>query len=181
VEALKGFLSREVFTVRAPYGHFEIVKPGLASFIGTVNNAAGIFSDSTGSRRYWATTLTAIDWAYARNVNLSQVWAEAHAAYLSGESWTLSPDDAHTARAINEDFAVPDPVEDLLRKYFQLDPEQEDTWLSSADILTTLQDHGLGTNARANAMHLSATLKRLGHRKKLGGVKGKINGYVGIW
>lgn len=66
VEALKGFLSREVFTVRAPYGRYEIVKPGPASFSGTVNNAFGVFSDSTGSRRYWATTLTAIDWAYAR-------------------------------------------------------------------------------------------------------------------
>jgi predicted P-loop ATPase len=181
VEALKGFLSREVFTVRAPYGRFEIVKPGLASFIGTVNNAFGVFSDSTGSRRYWATTLTAIDWAYVRNVVLSQVWAEAHAAYLSGESWALSPEEAHQAHGINESFAVPDPVEDLLRKYYQLDPEKEDKWLSSADILITLQDHGLGSNARANAMHLSATLKRLGHRKKLGGAKGKINGYVGIW
>ena len=94
VEALKGFLSREVFTVRAPYGRFEIVKPGLASFIGTVNNAFGVFSDSTGSRRYWATTLTAIDWAYARNVDINQVWAEAHAAYLGGESWKLAEDEA---------------------------------------------------------------------------------------
>lgn len=181
VEALKGFLSREVFTVRAPYGRFEIVKPGLTSFIGTVNNAFGVFSDSTGSRRYWATTLTAIDWAYARVIDINQVWAEAHAAYLSGESWKLATDEAQQARTINEDFAVPDPVEDLLRKYYRLDPAREDKWLSSADILTTLQNGGLGMNARANAMHLSATLKRLGHRKKLGGDKGKINGYVGIW
>ena len=181
VEALKGFLSREVFTVRAPYGRFEIVKPGLASFIGTVNNAFGVFSDSTGSRRYWATTLTAIDWAYARNVDIHQVWAEAHAAYLGGQSWKLAEDEAQKARTINEDFAVPDPVEDLLRKYYQLDPVREEKWLSSADILTTLQNGGLGPNARANAMHLTATLKRLGHRKKLGGAQGKINGYVGIW
>ena len=76
---------------------------------------------------------------------------------------------------------MPDPVEDLLRKYYQLDPVREDKWLSSADILTTLQNGGLGPNARANAMHLTATLKRLGHRKKLGGAQGKINGYVGIW
>ena len=181
VEALKGFLSREVFIVRAPYGRYEIVKPGLASFIGTVNNAFGVFSDSTGSRRYWATTLTAIDWAYAHTIDVNQVWAEAHEAYVSGESWKLAADEAQIARTINEDFAVPDPVEDLLRKYYRLDPARADKWLSSADILTTLRNGGLGTNARANAMHLSATLKRLGHRKKLGGEQGKINGYVGIW
>ncbi len=178
VEALKGFLSREFFTVRPPYGRHEIVKPGLASFIGTVNNSSGIFSDPTGTRRYWATTLTALDWHYTRDVNLDQVWAEAYAAYQAGEAWALAPADAQAARGINEEFAVPDPVEDLLRKYFTLDPGRSDKWTSTADILTTLQSNGLGMNARANSMHLSATLKRLGHNKR---PLGTINGYVGIW
>lgn len=178
VEALKGFLSREVFTLRPAYAHFEIVKPGLASFVGTVNNSSGIFSDPTGSRRYWATTLTALDWGYTRNVNLDQVWAEAYAAYRAGETWTLSPEEAQTAHAINDDFAFPDPVEDLLRKYFILDPAREDQWTSSADILTTLQNNGLGPGARANSMALSATLKRLGHEKRL---VETIRGYVGVW
>ena len=112
------------------------------------------------------------------NVKLDQVWAEAGAAYRAGEAWTLSPEEAQTARAINDDFAFADPVEDLLRKYFTLDPERGDKWTSTADILTTLQSNGLGTNARANSMYLSATLKRLGHEKKM---TNNIRGYVGVW
>ena len=84
VEALKGFLSREQFTLRPAYAHFDVVKPGLASFVGTVNNSSGIFSDPTGSRRYWTTTVTSIDWTYTQHVTLSQVWAEAVAAYRAG-------------------------------------------------------------------------------------------------
>lgn len=179
VEALKGFLSREVFTLRPPYGHFEIVKAGLASFVGTVNNSSGIFSDPTGSRRYWATTLTRLDWAYTHNVNLPQVWAEAYVGYRCGESWTLTPAEAATARAINDDFAVVDVYEDLLRAHFTLDPARVDKWTASADILTTLQPNGLGMGTpTAHAMHLGATLRRLGHAKKK---VGDVNGYVGVW
>ena len=176
VEALKSFLSRETFTVRPPYGHFEIKKPGLASFIGTVNESAGIFSDPTGSRRFWATTVTAIDWGYARHVDVNQVWAEAVHAYRHGESWVLAPEDARNASAINEGYAVPDAVELLLLKWFSLD-ETSDAWLSTADILTTLQENGLGQNARANAMHLAATMKKLGLRK---GDFAKQRGYFGV-
>lgn len=176
VEALKGFLSREVFTIRPAYAHFEIVKPGLASFVGTVNNSSGIFSDPTGSRRYLATTMTALNWNYQNNVNLTQVWAEAHAAYRNGEAWTLDRAEAERASAINDNFSFADPVEDLLRKHFLLDPAAP-TWTSTADILTILQNNGLGQNARANSMYLSATLKRLGHKKTL---EGPINGYAGV-
>lgn len=176
VESLKSFLSRETFTVRPPFGHFEITKPGLASFIGTVNESAGIFSDPTGSRRFWATTVTAIDWNYARHVDVNQVWAEAVHAHRHGESWVLTPDDAKNASAINETYAVPDAVELLLRKWFVLD-ETGDDWLSTADILTTLQENGLGQNARANSMHLAATMKKLGLRK---GDFAKQRGYFGV-
>jgi len=179
VEALKGFLSRETFTLRPPYGRFEVVKPGLASFIGTVNNSSGIFSDPTGSRRYWATTVTGIDWSYMQSVDVDQVWAEAFAAYENGESWTLTPDEASKAREINEEYAVADAVEDLLRKHFQMDPADREHWTSTADILTTLQDNGLGNQARANAMYLSATLKRLGFEKDTN--TNKQRGYWGVW
>ena len=176
VESLKSFLSRETFTVRPPFGHFEIKKPGLASFIGTVNESAGIFSDPTGSRRFWATTVTAIDWTYSTHVDVNQVWAEAVHAYRQGESWVLTPEDAKNASAINEGYAVPDAVELLLRKWFVLGAA-DDNWLSTADILTTLQDNGLGQNARANAMHLAATMKKLGLRK---GDFAKQRGYYGV-
>ena len=43
-EALKHFLSQEQVTVRRPYGRYDLVKPALSAFIGTVNNEAGILN-----------------------------------------------------------------------------------------------------------------------------------------
>jgi predicted P-loop ATPase len=51
-EALKAFLTYETVRVRRPYGKHDIEKTALATFIGTVNNYSGLFSDPTGSRRY---------------------------------------------------------------------------------------------------------------------------------
>lgn len=177
VEALKRFLSREVFTVRPPYGHCEIHKPGLASFIGTANNSSGLFSDPTGSRRFWATTLTGIDWSYTQHVDLNQVWAEAHAAYLAGESWVLTASEADQAQQINENYQVEDPVEVLLSKHFTIVPGDLTMWTSTAEILTTLQANGLQGNAKANMMAISATLKKIGLEKHQ---RGKHKGYYGI-
>ncbi len=178
VESLKGFLSRELFTLRPAYGHYEIVKPALANFIGTVNNSAGVFSDPTGSRRFWATTVTAIDWSYRERVDVHQVWAEAFAAYRDGEASTLTAEEAAYARQINESYEVEDPVENLLRKHFTVEPEDREHWTSTADILTTLQANGLQGNTRANSMHLASTLKKLGLAK---GEQGKTKGYFGVW
>ena len=178
VESLKGFLSREVFTLRPAYGHYDIMKPALASFIGTVNNSAGLFSDPTGSRRFWATTVTAIDWSYQQKIDVHQVWAEAYKAYKEGELWTLTPEEAQQAREINASYEVEDPVENLLRRQYHLDPEDREHWTSTADILLMLQANGLQGNTRANAMLLADTLKRLGMER---GQQCNVKGYYGIW
>ena len=178
-EALKGILSREVFTLRPAYGRYEIAKPGLASFVGTVNNSAGLFADPTGNRRFLATTVTAIDWAYRQHVDVHQVWAEAYQAFKAGEQGTLTPDEAEQAREINESYEVEDPIENLLRRnYANLDPEDREHWISTADILLTLQGNGLQGHTHANSMYLASTLKRL---KLERGQRNNVKGYFGIW
>ena len=62
-EALKFLISKRTVTVRKPYGHYDTVKPALASFIGTVNNEAGLLSDPTGSRRFLVCRIEEIEWS----------------------------------------------------------------------------------------------------------------------
>lgn len=177
IEALKAFLSRETVVVRPPYGHYDVVKPSLSSFIGTANNSSGLFSDPTGNRRYWACTLESLDWEYSNQLDANQLWAEARAAYCAGESWTLTPNERKAQDAINAEFEVEDPIENLLRKHYTIDPNNPTLWTATVDILNTLQESGLQGNTRANQMALSATLRKLGLEK----VKhSKINGYCGI-
>ena len=178
IEALKGFLSREMFRFRPPFNRYEVNKPGLASFIGTANDAAGLFGDSTGSRRFLATTVTAIDWQAYTGLDIAQVWAEAVDAYRAGEQWRLTTDEAREAETVNSQYQFSDPVEALFWKCFPgSDPNNQAVWTASADILQALQVAGMGQNATANLMRIATTLKRLGFVK----VQNRnVKGYLGV-
>lgn len=176
VEALKGFLSLESVMERKPYGHYEIVKAPIASFIGTANNSVGLLSDPTGSRRFNVCTVERIDWNYKTDIDIHQVWAEAYAAYLAGESARLSPDEIKLHNEINEEYQMPDTIEDFLRKISIITYAPTD-WVATADILTALQDAGLHGPTRSHAMSLAATMQKLGlKRKRWNGQWG----YIGI-
>lgn len=175
-EALKGFITREVVTVRKPYGKYSITKPSLASFVGTFNNEAGILSDPTGNRRFNICSLTEIDWHYAHDIDVNSVWGEAQTAYQSGESWHLTPEEAKRQVEINKEFEVEDPIENLIIKHFTVTFDQGD-WTATADIMSVLQNNGLTGNLKTNQMYLSTTLKKMGLEKyKFNG----IWGYKGI-
>ena len=77
VESLKSFLTCNVFSVRPAYGRHDVAEPGLASFIGTLNQSAGIFNDATGSRRFMTTTLTSIHFDSARTWNRTRSGRQA--------------------------------------------------------------------------------------------------------
>lgn len=180
-EALKFFLTQRTVTIRRPYGRYDLRKPALASFIGTVNNDAGILSDRTGNRRFLVCTLTAVDWGYSTKIDPGQVWAEAQAAYLAGEPWQLLPDEALRAGELNENYEMPDPVEGLLLELFEVDPTLP-VWTPTAVILQTLEANGLRGQTRANAMALAGTLRALGLEKtKSSNSSGqRVWGYRGI-
>jgi hypothetical protein len=176
-EALKHFITARQVIVRKPYGRYDVRKPAMASMVGTINNELGFLTDPTGTRRFLVATLTAIDWDYATELDINQVWAEAVAAWRSGEPWQLDPDEAKLAAELNEEYRVEDPIENLLQEQFIIDASRSDWWTSSAEVLLILQDNGLQGNTRANQMAISATMTRLGiERRRFGGRWG----YTGI-
>jgi len=176
-DALKFFLTTETVTVRKPYGRNDIVKPALASFIGTINNEYGFLSDSTGNRRFLIMALKSIMWSYSKKVDINQVWAEAYDYYKAGDRGKLLKDELALAKNINAQFEIEEPIEDMLQQYFELDPEQ-DWFLPTNEILDILEDNGLhGSSRRGHQMMLSATLKKLGFQKAPGD---RLRGYLGI-
>ncbi len=184
VEVLKAFISRQVVTVRKPYGKIDMVKPALASLIGTVNNSAGILVDTTGNRRFLVATIKSIDWSYTTNIDPNQVWAEAFTAYVKGESWYLSQAEHELSEENNQGYRVPNPIEGYLAKYFELDPTDTDPthWTSTAEIVDRLIAMGYkGTSTRAIAMEVAAHLGEMGFvkvRKRYG--KSNVWGYQGV-
>jgi predicted P-loop ATPase len=184
-EALKAFLTTRKVTVRKPYGRHDIIKPALASFVGTINNSSGIFSDPTGSRRFILSKIEDISWDYSSELDPADVWAEAMAAYLAGETWKLTRDEFLKSQQINEEYDVADPIEDLVKKFFDLDVARDDWWIPTSDILAVLQDPtrgGLKGSTRGNAMGLAAVMTKLGHEKKRrnNNIGQQVWGYTGI-
>lgn len=182
-EALKQFLTLEIVTVRPPYGRRDIRKPALASFIGTANNEFGLLDDPTGARRFMIARISAIDWRYAEALSPDAVWAEAYQRYRQGEPWELTPEERAIAAEINVHYGLEDPLENLLQRHFELDPQATDRFAATDEILGHLYARGWrgNGNSRRDAMQLATVLTQLGIKRARRTVRGvRLSGYVGV-
>jgi len=183
-EAIKGYIRQEVVVFRRKYGRMDTILPALTSFIGTINNEEGFLP--TADRMFYTEKITAIDWDYAKNMNVHQVWAQAMSLYLAGESWQPTTDwEREQIAAINEDYRVLDPVEETIKKHFKIDPANQNWWLSSMEIMETLKDPNKGNlrvGAEIDARKLARALTKLGLDKpKVKRIGGSLQrGYFGI-
>jgi len=161
-ESLKHFLTRRQVTVRRPYGQYDMVKPAMASFIGTVNNESGVLSDPTGSRRFMVVHLLRIDHNYTE-VDVNQVWAQAVVLYRAGEPWELQGQERELAQEANEDYEIEEPLVAYFHRCYVVTGNPKDR-VPTVDILKRLRNagwRGLPTE-RAEAMKLASVLRGLG-------------------
>ena len=179
-DALKYFLSMQQVTVRKPYGHYDLVKPALASFIGTVNDVGGFLDDATGSRRFMSVHLNSIDWGYTQ-LDPGQVWAQAKALYDAGDPWTLTPAESQEAETANSDYQVADPLGDLLGRLYELTGDVSDS-VSTVDVRAGLNSTGWRLRSpRSEAMAISAVFRTWGlSPEKVSRGDKRERGYVGV-
>lgn len=162
VAALKAFITKQTVTTRQAYHHHDTRKPALASFIGTVNPSVGFLSDDTGSRRFWITTITGLDWDY-RELDVNQVWAEAMHHYRKGTPATLLPEEVTARNTQNKEHETESPLEGWITKHFDLNAP-ETALMNAADIIDHLRAHDirLSGTERSQAMEISRVLTHLG-------------------
>lgn len=160
VSALKDFITRETVTARLPYGRRPIVKPALASCIGTVNDATGFLSDPTGNRRFMVLTLTGIDFSYG-DIPIDQLWAQAVALHRKGWNGRLSADEQRAQAAANLAHEIDDPIQGWLLKHFKIGGA---SCMTSSEIIDHLTARGvrLHGSERTQAINIGVALKRLG-------------------
>ncbi len=174
VSALKSFITERTVTVRKPYGHHDITKPAMASMIGTINNSGGFLADPTGSSRFLVVTLEKINFAYAQEIDVAQLWAQAVALYRAGQPWALSADERTQQDAINEAYRIDDPLVGALTAHFFLN---EHEWLPTNTIVEVLSEKGYRVTPNA----LAAAARELGLKRGKRRVSGmSVNGFHGI-
>lgn len=165
VAALKDFITREVVTVRRAYAKYDMVKPACASLIGTINSdGAGFLRDTTGNRRFLTIRLARIDWSYTKELDVNQLWAQAVAMFRDGEPWRLTASERQMRDAINREYQTQNYLEVLFDKLFIVDPERNDQWLTSDQIMDELEAAGLKGSQNQNLKELKAYLHKLGAR-----------------
>ena len=185
IESLKAFITKMDVTYRVPYSKHPVTVPATASFIGTINPTMdGFLNDETGSRRFMVMELTRLDWDYAKNIDINQVWAQAVALFEAGEPWRLTEPEVAVRRAINKAHEIVDPLEDFFHTYYEIDPalaDDEDWRVDPTNIMEHLRYKNFKDSDRQLSTRMGLTLKRLGvDRKRIsaGGVQVRV--YAGI-
>ena len=178
VEALKGWLSRDVVQDRRPYGHYDMVKPALSSYIGTTNDA-DFLTDRSGNRRFLTAPILSIDWAYSAKIPRDQLWAQALAIYKAGDDWKLTTKDRAERDAQNAAYMVDDPVEVRLEAILEYTGKPAD-FIATDQIQIELRQDGFNYGI-GMARTIASVLRGWGakpERRTLGGAKER--GYAGV-
>ena len=134
IECVKSFISRQEDIYRPAYGRVVEKHPRRCVIVGSTNSSTGFLRDISGNRRFWPVKCSGgklKPWNLT-DEELDQIWAEAMAAYNSGESLLLSKEAEELAakeqrEAIEEDPRMAQVVEYLEKplpvNWDKLDPD----------------------------------------------------------
>lgn len=124
VEAVKHFISKQEDRFRVSYDKWTSFFPRQCVFIGTTNNPV-FLRDQTGNRRFWPIAVNKDNvkksiWADLTQSEVDQIWAEAYAAWLIGETLHLDKEITDIALSIQAEYTEESEKAGLVREYLNL-------------------------------------------------------------
>lgn len=183
VESLKAVLTMRRTDERRAYGQYNLNKPSVCSFIGSVNfDGAGFLNDPTGSTRFLACQIDSIDFKYTVQP-VSQLWAEAYWFYRHvSKCWELTAEEQVRQAEINASFEIVSALEETIINQFEITHNPQD-FLTTQDI----KNHLVGKYQTGNESGFFRELSRLMHkmgvekgREKYDASKSHLRGWIGI-
>lgn len=162
---LKEMTSKQLFSIRAPYGRVSEDLQRLAMLCGTTNDKE-VLSDPTGNRRILPVNVISIDHKLYNSINKDYLFFEAWLEYENGYNYELTNEDIETLKNSSHEFKRSSPEEELLHRYFRL-PTDEDLsievkQLTNSEILSVIQSR---SNVRISQTKLGLILKGLGFKQ----------------
>jgi predicted P-loop ATPase len=156
---VKSFATRRKDRYRAPWATYAEDHPRRCVLAGTVNDSQYL-RDDTGNRRFWPISVRKMydlpDLIDAIRHHRSQIWAEATAAYRSGEHWHLNEDIEQMACAQQEERRAIDPWEEVLEEFLLTHHETT----VKACLAHVVDDES--RRSHANRIRVVSCLKQLG-------------------
>lgn len=164
---LKLMTSKQIFSIREPYGRVSMDLNRLALLCGTTNDEE-VLSDPTGNRRILPVRVLSIDHKLYNSVNKDLLFFELWLEYENGYSYELSQTDIETLKNSSNDFKRSSTEEELVMRYFahpkqegyEQSPVQE---LTNSEIMTIIQTKGA---VKISQTKLGLILKQLNFEQK---------------
>lgn len=119
---LKNITSKQIFTLRAPFGRHNKDFHRLALLCGTSNHD-DIISDRTGNRRILAIKVESINHAAYNAIDKDELFMELYRAYKAGESWQMTSEELLMLSDMSADYQGINIERELLTTLFLPDSE----------------------------------------------------------
>lgn len=113
----KELTSKNIFSLRAPYGSHNEDFKRLAVLCGTSNDPE-IITDPTGNTRILPIEVMSIDHELYNSIDKDELFMEAYRAYESGEEWRLTNEEFLALNDIGNDFETVPFERELILKFF---------------------------------------------------------------
>ena len=162
IAAIKAFVDRPSDTYRRPYARTDEQVERRTMMAASVNPRA-FLADETGSRRWWALSLSGIDPDHG--INMQQIWAQVRVRVEAGATWWLTPNEHLQLTVSNYQHTATDPLVDDLWEMFTAGGESDK--LSIKAIWKELRDGRVITKVDSI---------KLGNAMESVRWKGKVNG-----
>lgn len=166
----KELTSKDIFSLRAPYGRNNEDFKRLAVLCGTSNDHE-VINDPTGNTRILPINVISLDHELYNSIDKDELFMEAYHAYQSGEEWKLNKEEMAALDAMSSDFETIPFERELIQKFFSPPtPGKYSEWLLPTEIKDIIE-----TNTKqkiTNMKKFGMECKRIfGERKSK-----KING-----
>lgn len=159
---LKSMLSKQIFTLREPYGKMNVDLDRLAVLCGTTNDLE-ILNDIM-NRRLIPVEITFIDFDMYNMIDKTQLFMEAYHLYESGFNWQISGQDIDQLAEKTDKFQETSIENEMIQKFFR---PSNDFWYTASEIKNKLETL---TVQKYTLRRIGMELKRLGYVriKKMG-------------
>lgn len=162
---IKELTSKQIFSLREPYGRNNVDLMRLALLCGTTNENE-ILTDMD-NRRLIVVKVGVMDNDTYNRINKAELIMEAYHLYMAGFEWKLNREDKRRLNISDDAFRVSVAEADLILKYFS--PIEATEFMTPTEIKVVIEQH---TNQRLSLVTLGRELNRLGfvqsHVKKHG-------------
>lgn len=169
--SIKALTSKDIFTVRSPYGRYNEDLKRLGVLCGTTNEMEVISADVDGNRRLVPIPIISIDYNRMNSVDRIDLLMEAYWLWKNGFDWQIGKEEIAILEANTERFKEIHLEQELIIKYFRKPKDDEISFhMMATEIKLYIEQ---ASNQKTNKKNIISLMKKLGFEYK----QRKVNGY----